>query len=152
MSKEAKVLAKAISIASRLYQDKFDRWGNPYILHCIRVMQGTETTSDLVRAAAILHDVVEDGLITLGELSSLGMPIDVLYLVEFLTHKEGETYDEYIEVVWSDLDAVEIKLADLKDNSDITRLKWISEKDLARMAKYHKAYTYLKGIKLMVEE
>jgi hypothetical protein len=73
------------------------------------------------------------------------MPQDVLYLVDLLTHKKGETYEEYIREISWDENAIRIKLADLKDNSDITRLKGISEKDIARMAKYHKAYTYLKS-------
>jgi (p)ppGpp synthase/HD superfamily hydrolase len=96
---EAKVLSKAISIASRLYEDKLDKGGSPYILHCIRVMNSFDSNCSLNKAAAVLHDVVEDGYITQSELEVLGMPQDVLYLVDLLTHKKGETYEEYIREI-----------------------------------------------------
>lgn len=66
--------------------------------------------------------------------------------MDVLTHRKGVPYDDYIKMVAFNLDAVKVKLADLKDNSDITRLKGLSKKDFDRMEKYHRSFIYLSKI------
>ena len=57
-----------------------------------------------------------------------------------LTHFEGQSYDDYIDDMSDNIDALKIKREDLRDNSDITRLKGVTEKDIARMVKYQQAF------------
>jgi hypothetical protein len=92
---------------------------------------------------AILHDVVEDTDITLQYLSSTGFSTRVIVALNLLTHKGTDTYEDYIKGIATNKDAVAVKLSDLKDNSNITRLKGLRKKDFDRIEKYHKAFVYL---------
>jgi (p)ppGpp synthase/HD superfamily hydrolase len=138
-------LAKAISIAAVGFQDKFDKAGRPYILHCLRVMDKMETDEEKI--VAILHDTIEDGVCTIKDLIDQQFSTDVIYSLILLTHTKKDTYDEYIRKISGDALATKVKLADLKDNSDITRLKGLTKKDFDRMEKYHRSYVYLSKLK-----
>jgi hypothetical protein len=92
---------------------------------------------------AVLHDVVEDSDITIADLIKIGFKPRVIIAIELLTHKKEVPYDDYIKAIACNPDAREVKLADLKDNTDITRLKGLRQKDFSRMEKYHKSYVYL---------
>jgi (p)ppGpp synthase/HD superfamily hydrolase len=138
-------LAKAISIAAVGFQDKFDKAGRPYILHCLRVMDKMETDEEKI--VAILHDTIEDGVCTIKDLIDQQFSTDVIYSLILLTHTKKDTYDEYIRKISGDALATKVKLADLKDNSDITRLKGLTKKDFDRMEKYHRSYVYLSKFK-----
>jgi hypothetical protein len=70
----------------------------------------------------------------------------VISALILLTHDKNVEYQEYIRNLSNNEDARLVKLADLKDNSDITRLKGLTKKDHARMEKYHIAYTYLSNV------
>ncbi len=137
------MLALAISIAAQAFQDKKDKGGNPYILHCIRVMNNVSQHGEDVMAIAILHDIVEDTSWTLAQLYDLGFSDRVMKALITLTHDKNVSYEDYIKAIAVNPDARLVKLADLRDNSDITRLKGISKKDLDRVEKYHKSYLYL---------
>jgi len=139
------MLGKAIAIAAEAHQEQKDRGGKPYILHPIRIMMGLNTEDQELMSIAILHDVIEDSDWTLEALKSQGFRERVLKGVLALTHIEGEEYEDYIERISRNKDAIRCKLGDLKDNSDITRLKGLSDKDLLRTRKYHKAFMFLKG-------
>ena len=136
-------LAKAIDIAHTGFKYKTDKGGQPYILHCFRVMNYLHTDDDELKIIAILHDVVEDEVCTMNQLRKKGFSQRVCDAVELLTHRSIYSYDEYIKVISISPDARLVKLADLKDNTDITRLKGLTKKDFDRMEKYHKAFTYL---------
>lgn len=140
------MLAKAISIAAQWYEKIKDKGGKPYILHCIRVMNNLCNPDEELQCVAILHDCVEDGIIDIQDLYNYWFTARVCEAVVLLTHSKLMSYDEYIQWLSFNKDAVLVKIADLKDNSDITRLKWLREKDLERMAKYHKAYIYLSSL------
>jgi len=139
-------LGLAISIAAEGFKDKTDKGGQPYILHCLRVMNSVDQNDEELKIIAVLHDVVEDGICTYGALVNFGFSDRVLYNVNLLTHDKSVDYMEYIKRIAHSSDAVKVKLADLKDNSDITRLKGLTKKDFDRMEKYHTAYTYLSNI------
>ncbi len=140
-------LAKAIALAAKGFEFKTDKAGEPYIMHCIRVMNNLNTTDNELKSIAILHDTVEDGVCTVLELVNLKFSQRVIYAVMLLTHdKEKDTYDEYIKKIATDVDATKVKLCDLKDNSDITRLKGLTKKDFDRMEKYNRSYVYLSKI------
>lgn len=95
--------------------------------------------------AAVLHDIVEDcpNEFSFAKLTELGFSDRVVGILHLLTHNKATPYDEYIKAIAVNKDAVEIKLADLKDNSDITRLKGLRKKDIDRIEKYHRAFIYL---------
>ena len=100
-----------------------------------------------LQSIALLHDGPEDGICTIKELHDLGFSERVIDAVKLLTHNKKDDYlTVYIPKIATNIDAVKVKLADLKDNSDISRLKGLSKKDFDRVQKYHTAYTYLKDI------
>jgi (p)ppGpp synthase/HD superfamily hydrolase len=91
------------------------------------------------KIVAVLHDIVEDTDISLNDLRNEGFSEEVVSAVECLTKQDGENYDSYIERISFNPLAVKIKLADLEDNKDLTRLPEVTDKDLERLEKYDKA-------------
>lgn len=139
------MLAKAIKLASEVFQNTFDKGGEPYMMHCLRVMMNVGNDNER-KCIAILHDIVEDTNITLQDLRNMCFSERIINAVDCLTHKKGEDYMTYIKRISTHPDAIIVKRADLKDNSDITRLKGLRKKDFDRMEKYIQAYTYLKDL------
>ena len=142
--KKDKMLGLAISIASMAHVEQFDKGGKPYILHPLEVMRMVKSKESEVLQAAVLHDVLEDTDISLEILRDAGFSERVIAALDCLTHRDGEVYADYILRICDNRDAMLVKMADLKHNSDITRLKGVSEKDLLRMKKYHTAYILTK--------
>jgi (p)ppGpp synthase/HD superfamily hydrolase len=134
-------LGKAIAIAAQAHQDQYDKAGAPYILHPLRMM--LRMSSEIEMMAAILHDVVEDTDWTLDKLRQVGFTEQVVQAVECLTHRNYETYDEFIARVRTNTIARKVKLADLEDNMDMRRLSTLTEKDTERLHKYHQAWLAL---------
>ena len=140
------MLGKAIKIAAEAFENVKDKGGQPYILHCLRVIDNLHTKDEELKTIAVLHDVLEDTKITADDLRFIGFKNRVVSALELLTHVENLSYDDYIKAISFNEDARLVKLADLKDNSDITRLKGLRKKDLERMEKYHRSYIYLSEI------
>ena len=138
--KKGELLSKAIVLATNAHNGQFDRGGNPYILHPLRVMDLLEEKDEELQCIAILHDVIEDTKVTFADMRELGLTERIIKAVTILTKMPGQTYEEYKEGVFSNVDAMKVKKADLTHNSDIRRLKGISEKDIERMAKYHRFF------------
>lgn len=137
------MLGKAIAITSKAFDERFDKGGKPYILHCLQVMNWVDQSDEELMQIAVLHDLVEDTEFTFFDLRLLGFSERVVSALESLTHWGGEPYEEYINRVATNPDAVKVKLADLRHNSDITRMKGLREKDIARIEKYHRAFNFL---------
>lgn len=137
---KGELLSKAIHMATNAHHGQFDRGGNPYVLHVFAVMNFLENPDEELQCIALLHDVIEDTKITFAELREAGFTERIVKAVALLTKMPGQTYDEYKEGVFSNVDAMLVKKADLTHNSDIRRLKGISEKDIERMAKYHRFF------------
>ena len=135
-------LALAISITAKAFENKLDKGGSPYILHCLRVMNNT-IGDECVKCASVMHDLVEDTDYTISYLKDLGFSTRTCEIVRVLTHLQKDSYDDYIKIISIDKDATQIKLRDLEDNSNITRLKGLRKKDFDRLEKYHRAYIYL---------
>jgi len=95
--------------------------------------------------AAVLHDVVEDTDWTLERLRREGFPEEVLEAVDCLTHRDGESYEEFVERVQTNPIARQVKIADLEDNMNIRRIGRLGAKDLERVGKYHRAWCVLTG-------
>ena len=130
-------LDRAIELAKQHHEGQTDKAGKPYIEHPLRVMNQVESEEEKI--VAVLHDIVEDTDISLDDLRSEGFSEEVVSAVECLTKQDGENYDSYIERISFNSLAVKIKLADLEDNSDLTRLPEVTDKDLERIEKYDKA-------------
>ena len=138
------MLGKAIALAAELFDGVYDKGGQPYILHCLAVMYGLpDVVDDETRQIAVLHDIFEDTKATPDMLRELGFSERVISGILVLTHRSGESYSDYISRVSVFFETVLVKLSDLQHNSDITRLKGVTEKDLKRIEKYHRAFKYL---------
>lgn len=135
-------LAQAISIATEAHYGQFDRSGKPYILHPLHLMSQLLYDTKLA-TIAVLHDVIEDSQWTIMELTEKGFSGRILDAVHLLTHQPSDSYETYIEKIATNYDAIRVKRKDLEHNSDITRLKVVTKKDLDRIEKYHKAFTRL---------
>lgn len=141
------MLSKAISIVAQAFEGKKDKGGKPYILHCLRVMNNVDQSDEELMCIAVLHDLLEDCIEWNAHLLlSSGFPERVVKTIEILTHDKNILYDDYIKVIALNKDARLVKLADLKDNSDISRLKGLTKKDFDRMEKYHRSFVYLSKV------
>ena len=143
--KRGELLGKMIVIATNAHAGQFDRGGNPYILHPLRVMSYLKTDDEELMCIALAHDVIEDTNVSYKELREAGMTERIIAGIKALTKQPGQTYEEYKAGVFANVDAMRVKMCDLRHNTDIRRLKGVTEKDIARMAKYHAFYMELKA-------
>lgn len=145
-------LNKMISLVATAHAGQFDKAGKPYALHCLQVMYYTSEVygwddEDLL-VIALGHDLIED------------TDIDYQYLLEHFGARVADgirvlskpfcafrafDYDEYKLKVKSNYDAVRVKMQDLRHNSDLRRLKGVTDKDMARVVKYTRFYEELKA-------
>jgi len=139
-------LEQAISIASLAHEGQLDKGGEPYILHPLRVMMHFK--DERQRIVAVLHDVIEDTDITIQDLSDQGLSYELIKIILTLTRREDESYDEYLNRICYSRFAIKVKLADLEDNMDMSRIKNPTEKDCQRLAKYSIARSILTDILL----
>ena len=128
------MLNKAIAIAAKAHECQIDKGGNPYILHPLRMMMNCE--GEDAKICAVLHDVIEDTSITLEDLRSQGFNNEIIATLDCLTKREGESYNDFISRVLPNELACRVKLEDLADNLDLTRIKNPSADDKARIEKY----------------
>lgn len=142
----SEMLSKAILIATNAHAGQFDKGGSPYIMHCIKVTHYTHSTDPEILAIAMLHDVIEDTDVTYKDFRVFGMSERVIEGVRALTKVPGESYEGYKARVKMNPDSRIVKMADLRHNCDIRRLKDVTQKDIARVAKYHKFYLELKAV------
>jgi hypothetical protein len=137
-------LQRAIEIATEAHQGQFDKAGNEYIGHPLRVME--MGASEEEKIVGVLHDVVEDTDWTFGMLEAEGFSQEVIAALKCVTKiSENENYDDFIERVRKNPLATAVKINDLSDNMDIRRLPYLSDKDVKRLKKYLKAYKKLIG-------
>ena len=122
------MLELALFIATEAHKGQFDKAGVDYIEHPIFV--ASQVDSEEEKAVALLHDVIEDSSVTAEELLNAGLPETVVTAVQILSKKKGQDYQTYLKTVKSNPLARAVKLADLKHNSDLSRLETITDKDL----------------------
>lgn len=138
-------LERAIAIAAQAHAGQVDKAGAPYILHPLRVMLGQG--SDDARIVGVLHDVVEDCQEwTLERLESEGFSQSVLDALRLVTKIDGESYDAFVQRAATNPISRAVKLADLKDNMDVTRLAKVTQADLDRLEKYRRATAALTSL------
>ena len=137
------ILEAAIALACDSHRGQTDKAGQPYILHPLRLMLSFASIDE--QTVAVLHDVVEDTSITLDRLRELGFDARVVAAIDALTRRQGEAYDDFINRVAADPLATRIKIRDLQDNLDVSRLPSLGDQELRRVAKYHRALVQLKA-------
>lgn len=134
-------LQRALEIAVESHKTQKQKDGTPYALHPIRLSLSLQSEDQKI--VALLHDVVEDTDWTFEDLVSEGFSEHVIEALRLLTHTDGSPYEEYIERLSSNSLARAVKKADLNDNMDLKRIPEPTEKDFARLQKYHRAWSLL---------
>lgn len=135
------MLEKAIQIALEAHKEQTDKAGAPYLLHLIRVMNAGQTENEKI--CGILHDLVEDTPWTFEDLRREGFSEEVIRALVCVTKQPNEPYTHFIERIKKNSLATKVKLNDLRDNMNITRLTFITEEDTQRLNKYLRAYHFL---------
>ena len=131
---------KAIKLTYEAHKDQYDKSGLPYITHPLHLAEYMD--DEYTTVTALLHDVVEDTDITLDDLAK-EFPEEVIEAIKLLTHQKDIPYMDYVAKIKTNDIARAVKIADLKHNSDLTRLDNITDKDLERAEKYKKALELL---------
>jgi (p)ppGpp synthase/HD superfamily hydrolase len=126
-------LKKLLQIALKAHKGKKDKGGNPYILHPLRIM----TIYGYFRRKnrCILHDVIEDSDISIEYLTKHKFPESITNAIALLSKTKNQDYDDYINSIKKNKLATKVKIADLEDNMNLSRLKSITEKDKQRLCK-----------------
>jgi len=138
------LIFKALELALRVHGGQKRKDGSPYILHPLRVMLRLE--GETAKMLALLHDVVEDSPVTISEIREMGFPAEVVEALALLTHREGVPYEDYVRRIAENPLAVEVKLADLADNLDLSSMPIRTAKDRERVLKYRRAQNFLRRI------
>lgn len=135
---------KAMKIAYDAHHGQLDKGGLPYVFHPWHLAE--QMDDEISTIAALLHDVVEDTDWTLEQLEAEGFPPESMEALGLLTHPEGQPYMEYVAGLRHNPVAVKVKLADLRHNSDFTRLSAVTAGQRARLEqKYAPAFALLEG-------
>ena len=132
-----KLSKRAMALAYEAHRGQTDKGGLPYIYHPIHLAE--QMDSENAVCVALLHDVVEDTEWTLESLSDEGFPEIVIDALAVLTHDADTEYFDYIEKISVNEIASKVKTADLKHNSDLSRLDDISDETIRQMDKYSAA-------------
>ena len=130
------------AIATEAHAGQTDKAGAPYISHPLRVMRAQE--SDEARIVAVLHDVVEDcpGW-TFERLKAEGFSTAVIEALRLVTKIEGESYEAFVQRAAGNPISRAVKLADLEDNMDLSRIAQVTDRDIERVEKYRRALEFL---------
>ncbi|MDZ4858070.1 MAG: GTP pyrophosphokinase [Candidatus Hydrogenedentes bacterium] len=136
-------LERAISIAAEAHTGQPSKDDGPYILHPLRVMLRMNTETD--RIVAVLHDVVEDTGWTFDQLRAEGFSAEIVDAIDSVTKRENEAYGDFVGRAGRNTIGRRVKLADLADNSDLSRIAHPTQKDFERVEKYRRAIAQLSG-------
>lgn len=134
-------LEQAIALAATAHAGQVDKAGAPYILHPLRVMLSVSSLE--AKITAVLHDVVEDCEISLEQLRQAGFSDEILAAIDSVTKRSGESYENFIQRAAANPIGRQVKMADLQDNSDLSRIANPTERDFERLAKYQRAIEWL---------
>ena len=132
---------KALKLCFEAHRDQVDKSGVPYVFHPFHLAEQMKDEQTIV--AALLHDVVEDSGYTFQDLADMGFDKEIIDALKLLTHDKRVPYMVYVRKLKSDPIARAVKLADLKHNSDLSRLDTVDEKALRRRDQYTEAIRLL---------
>jgi (p)ppGpp synthase/HD superfamily hydrolase len=145
--RKGELLNRMLTLTVNKFDGVYDKGGQPYILHCLKVMYYAKTDDEELQCIALGHDLIEDTDVTIKTLLDMGFTDRiVLGIVAMSKVKEGFTQEGYMLQLRGNKDAIRVKLADLRHNSDIRRLKDVGEKEVKRLTKYHNMYLELKAL------
>ena len=133
-----------MKIAFEAHKEQKDKSGLPYIYHPIHLAE--QMIDEATTCVALLHDVVEDTDVTFDDLINEGFTDEIIEALKLMTHDESIPYMDYVALLKDNSIARTVKLADLKHNSDDTRLDVIDEKSKKRNEKYQKAIRLLMDV------
>ncbi len=135
LKKSDNLIYKALEISTTLFENDFDKGGMPYFLHIEYVYKHVSSVNEKV--VALLHDVIEDKEVTREDLLDIGFPKDIVDDVVILTRVKPIEYNDYIDnlIKKGKVSALHVKLADLENNMDLTRIKNPTVKDYQRVEK-----------------
>lgn len=140
-------LAMMVKLAATHHMKQFDKGGRPYVLHVLKVMNYLkDKDDDELNCMAVAHDLIEDTPVQASDLRRLGISNRVIDGITRLTKVQFQSHEEYLKGVLESYDACRVKLADLRHNTDIFRLKGLRPKDLKRIQKYHKMHMQIKDM------
>ncbi len=134
---------QALKLMFAKHKDQVDKSGIPYVFHPFTVAQSMDDENSTI--VALLHDVIEDTDTTIDELVEMGFNDEIISALKILTHDKSVAYFDYIEKIKSNSLATKVKISDLKNNSDLSRLNKITQKDVERVEKYKKSLEILNG-------
>lgn len=134
---------KALKLCYEAHKDQVDKSGLPYVFHPFHLAEQMQDENTTI--VALLHDVVEDTDYTLDDLRAMDFGDEVMEALSYMTHDQAVPYMEYVAKIREHDIARTVKLADLRHNSDITRLDWVDQKALDRVEKYAQAIRLLEG-------
>ena len=129
-----------MKICFEVHKEQVDKSGLPYVFHPFHLAE--QMDDEFSTVVALLHDVVEDGDISLEDLQK-EFPNEVVVAIALMTHDPSVNYFEYVLKIKKNPIARKVKLADLHHNSDKTRVDIVTERDEARYQKYQKAIELL---------
>lgn len=132
---------KALKLCFEAHKEQVDKSGIPYVFHPFHLAE--QMTDEATTVVALIHDVVEDTATTFEDLEKQGFSDEIINALKLLTHDKGVPYMDYVAEIKTNRIATVVKLADLRHNSDLTRLDVIDEKALNRKEKYEKAIKLL---------
>ena len=132
---------KALKLCFEAHKAQLDKSGMPYVFHPFHLAEQMKDENTTI--VALLHDVIEDTDYTFNDLIAMGFDGAIIEAIKLMTHEEGVPYMDYVEKIKSNPIAREVKLADLRHNSDLSRLDVPTEKDKMRVEKYRKAIVLL---------
>ncbi len=130
----------AEEICLKAHMGAVDKAGEPYSLHPIRVAGRMDSPEG--RVVGLLHDVVEDTDVTLEDIERM-FGKETAEAVDAITHRKGESWSDYLCRVKANPMARDVKISDLIDNSNLSRLPDIRPKDVERAEKYLRALRFL---------
>ena len=128
---------KALKLSFEAHKDQVDKSGIPYVYPPYHLAE--QMTDENTTIVALLHDVAEDTDITVEDIRKMGFSEKICEALSLMTHDKNVSYMEYVKKLKSNPIAKVVKLADLKHNSDLTRLDAADEKALKRVEKYKRA-------------
>ena len=132
---------EALKLCFDAHKGQTDKSGIPYVFHPFHLAEQMETEETTI--VALLHDVVEDTDYTIENLIEKGFSKEIIDALILLTHDDKVDYMEYVKAIKKNPIAKAVKLADLRHNSDLSRLDVVDEKALERREKYLKAIDLL---------
>lgn len=135
---------KALKLMFEMHKNQKDNAGMPYVFHPFHLAEQMSTEEETI--VALLHDIIEDTQITLEDIKEMGFDDNIIVSLSLLTHKNNEDYDTYIKRIATNKTATIVKIVDLKHNSDLTRLDYVTDYAYKRTKKYKKYLNYLETV------